>query len=225
MVKTSSVELHLHVPHNTVLVARKYDRDTDTAVLIIPDFGETILHGKYDVLCESIPFTTYLLELRGHGHSEGQWTVAHHLNDVQVLLQSLSGKFRKVFIIAHGITASLLLEWEHQQHLLQPAGMLLVAPEQQRKLGIFSHTGACRTHPRLRADLASFTMRPVRVQTPTIIFSDPAHPILKSIFGPVKVKRIQPSISHFLEDVLVALRDLQIIDVPIRFTKAKLSNR
>jgi len=180
----------------------------------MPDLGEdlTALDGAASRLA-AIGVRAFVVEHRGHGQSGGSWSLAGHLRDYRAWLWTLkeAAQGLPVIVIARGLSATLALlheEIAHRHHAPRipslPDGMLLLDPIAHGALrvprgiaAVFSRRlGACRSLSRTeRSVLRRFTLLPVRVQTPTILYAsgllhsdDPDDP-LRRVFGNARVRR------------------------------------
>lgn len=121
-------------PDGTRLLVRRWGTGK-RAVLILPALGESLSEGFYDRIASAIlarDLTVYALELRGHDLSQGWWTLNAFRVDVAYWIATLSEKHRHVYVIASGLSASVMLEYEEQAHRMPdppiPDGMLLLSP-------------------------------------------------------------------------------------------------
>jgi len=203
-------DIHVRTPDDTILLCRKRSNASgasrDTAVLVVPPLQATLAHGTYDRLCAVLPGTVYLLELRGHGLSEGKWSLQEHEKDIEFLVGELRRHFSAVMLVSFGGSASILLDMENRQRLHADA-MVLVTPD--------------------------ILPCPVRVQTPTTVFAPDA--ILHRIFGNVHLhhapwaqKLLPVEQARQAQLIRDALHELSGHERPIRFkgsTKHKLRVR
>jgi alpha-beta hydrolase superfamily lysophospholipase len=155
-------DIYLPMKDDTVLVVRKISGGSKRAVLLLPGRNEHIDLPLYqDVLSDAADAagTSYAVDLRGHGRSEGRWSMERHRADIARLLSLLHEKYAQVYVVAAGASAQVMLELEERGSKVQ--GMVLLLPE---------------------------CAKPVRVQAPTTVFvMSHSNGILKKLFGPVKV--------------------------------------
>ena len=117
---------------NTILVLQKVIpvqllsnkiRKTKIATLVLPGLGASIAAHDYfyedlgQAIANTTATTVYLAELRGHGISEGQWSLEKHRTDIITLLSILRQQYQKVLVVAHSLSASILLELENSTSL------------------------------------------------------------------------------------------------------------
>ena len=182
------------MPDDTVLVVRRFDGPLRAGVLIIPDHGKLI--ERYERLAESLQaagFNVFLLELRGHGLSEGNWSLQKHFSDIEQLLEAL--RYHKhhgaLYIIAEGVSATLLL-----QHRPAVNGVVLLDPVQEWR---------------------EVKLSPVHVQLPTrIVVGGGAPELLKKIFGPVRVVTYNGRLQwmSMVQESLITLQNNKTIPNP-----------
>ena len=211
MASTSSAEtIRPRMPDGAFLVARRHDPAEPLALaLLMPDLGEdlTALDGAASRLA-ALGVRAFVVEHRGHGQSGGSWSLAGHLRDYRAWLWTLkeAAQGLPVIVIARGLSATLALLHEEIAHRQRarpavPDGMLLLDPvargmDREPLRAIFGRLGACRGIPRReRLVLRRFSMPPVRVQTPTIIFASgpldgsAPHDPLRLVFGNARIRR------------------------------------
>ncbi|MBR9701068.1 hypothetical protein GOV11_04340 [Candidatus Woesearchaeota archaeon] len=174
-------QMHQMMPDGTRLFVRKFTGDSDKAVLVLPDVGESIDEGIYPHLQKHLSgYTSYFVDLRGHGHSHGKHILDHHWLDIQYWIIRLKKDHKRLYVIAKGLSASLLLKYEDQAHYLDrippiPDGLVLLAP-------LFEGRHSKSKDPAMK----HFFLGPVRMQTPTRIFipgKDYTTDHLKRFFG------------------------------------------
>jgi alpha-beta hydrolase superfamily lysophospholipase len=187
MESISSDDVHVRMPDDTVLVVRKFSGHERTGVLIIPDHGKEI--GRYEALAHvlhSMGCNVFLLELRGHGLSEGEWDERSHRSDIKQIISALQyhARHQSLYLVAEGTTAAMLLKEAPQAN-----GMVLLDP--------------------------AVPVEPVHVTIPVrIVLKGDAMPLLKRVFGPVVVMRydaklrwlslVQESILQFQKTATIA---------------------
>jgi len=193
-------DLYIPVADGTILIVKKIFGGRKRAVLILPGRGEQIDTPLYDDLARDAVdglTTSYTVEIRGHGRSEGRWSMDEHRKDIDHLLRLLHNVFKSVYVIASGASALVMLEREHKQLI---HGMVLLNPEK----------------PPI----------PIRVQTPTaVLVSSHDDILLKRLFGPVRTRAgwKEPFRASALERsrhvrmVFSALQELYVAEKPIRF--------
>ncbi len=125
-------------PDGTVLLLRTFSLgEPRRAILLLPDMGESLSDGLYDALARSLlsPGTVaYAVELRGHTLSQGRWSLHAHRVDIAYLIAHLRRLHGELFVVASGISASTMLEYDDQAHRFPsrmpplPSGMLLLSP-------------------------------------------------------------------------------------------------
>jgi alpha-beta hydrolase superfamily lysophospholipase len=184
-----------------LLVLRRFNGGGKRAVLIVPGMQRRISERWYDDLASSLrdeSTTTYLLELRGHGLSEGKFSLDQHRKDLELVLGLLRKRFKKIFTISHDLSASVLLSHEHNLD-----GMILIEPSLEHKK-------------------EQFRLTPVRVQTHTVIFSSNTE-VLKKVFGPTLLRNwdhhFESSAGHAagIKAIIEAVHHLYKQETPIRF--------
>ena len=195
---------HVRMPDDTVLVVRKFPGMSRAGVLIIPNHDCTIL--RYERLAESLQkcgMNVFLLELRGHGLSEGTWEPRKHDQDIAQLIEAL--RYHQyhgaLYLVAEGVSAMLLLQD-------QPAvtGMVLLDP-------------VLRWH-----DMA---LAPVHLRLPTkIVMRGGAPELLKRVFGPVSVVTYDGTHGniqwlHVVQESLLAFQNNVTMASPIRHPALK----
>jgi alpha-beta hydrolase superfamily lysophospholipase len=202
-------DLYIPTHDGTILIVRRVWGGRGKAVLVLPSEGEHISGAFYDDLGHAIAdrnTTAYLLELRGHGISEGRWSLEEHRRDIDHVIEMLHKAFHEVYVIAQGLSASLMLEREHTGQAIN--GMLLIAPRFEHKKG-----------------KQEYRLQPVRVQTPTIIFTSAHNDALRRIFGPVRIRagwaEAASQVEHMrcVHTIRDSLRELEREERPIRFPK------
>jgi alpha-beta hydrolase superfamily lysophospholipase len=164
MASTSSTE-HLRFPDDTILVIRRFQGPGARCVVVLPDFGHTV--DEYEKLCVTLSrdATVHLLELRGHGLSEGSWSHVKQRSDVEHFLAFLRKSYSHIAVVAHGFSASIMLEREATAD--RPDAMVLVAP-------VFIATAAFfKMHRRVHEHPGPFHLPPVRVRTPAVLLLPP----------------------------------------------------
>ncbi|MDD9954507.1 MAG: alpha/beta fold hydrolase [Candidatus Woesearchaeota archaeon] len=114
MAKNSSVN-GLHVHHFP---------GSEHGIVVFPGLGISSQHAFYQQLGD-LDHSVYVVELRGHGKSEGEWSLDHHRQDIAHVLREFKGKHNHLFTVASGLSASLLLEHEHMAHEQNPKGQPL----------------------------------------------------------------------------------------------------
>lgn len=203
-------DLHVPMIDGTLLVVRR-TKCGDKAVLVFPALGSTIDNDFHIDLCNIEGATTYIVELRGHGLSEGRWSLEQQREDMRHIIKLLREHFHSVYVIAHDITAALMLESE-----CDVDGMILVNPLlhtsiKSKQLGSARGQISCELHiPR------------ARVQAPTILYA--THDVLHKVSGPVKLftswkyatdtERIK-----FTNTIKNAVHDLFLEERPIRLIR------
>ncbi len=229
-------ELHHKVHDGSVQYARKYEGDSP-AILVLPDFGESLKDDFWIMLRSYLPKNvTYFVELRGHPLSSGEYSLKHHWEDIQYWVMRLQREHGNVVVVAKGLTASMLLHYESQAHLLVdrpplPEGMVLLSPWFQGKRVVWNHCRKPREHKAESKRLYNFVLSPVRVQTPTRIFiphEDFTVNHLKKIFGKCltrKVRWLHPGhrptkveLKQGLKEVGEAIASVLEEERPIRFS-------
>lgn len=133
-------------------------------VLILPDPTESIENPLYHALEHTIGHKTYAIEPRGSKLSLSRYDENMHRKDIEHWIGKLTKAHGGCIVLAKGATAGMMLEYErlsHKQRKMPPLAraMVLLDP---------SHG------------------RPVRVQTPTVIFSGGMHP---SVSGSLQFRR------------------------------------
>lgn len=238
----------------TILVARRHDPTGKprAVALLVPDLGEdlTQVDGAAALLAQR-GIRAFAVSLRGHGSSGGRWTLAGHLRDHRAWIATLSHRERgsvslPLLIIARGLSASVALlheEVTHRHHASHipplPDGMLLLDPiargasrvPRGLAAALSRRHGACNFLSReQRGVLRRFTLPPVRVQTPTILYAsgplhseDPDDP-LRRVFGNARVRRatwLHPTtrVQHLRADHEIARACVELLtaDRPHRF--------
>ena len=171
------MNIHSKMSDGKLLLVKKFVYNkSNKAILILPRVGASIKEEFYQCLGQelSVQGEVHLLELRGHKLSQGKYSVDAHWGDMQYWIVKLKKEYKEVFVVAEEMSASLLLQFESQVHTMTkslrppiPDGYVLIDPVFESK---------------------KYTLPPVRVQTPGIIFVKPQKNIdhLKKIFGTVK---------------------------------------
>jgi pimeloyl-ACP methyl ester carboxylesterase len=187
----------------TILVLRKR-AGGKSGVLIIPDDAQHIdaaFLEQLSLLLADKRRTTFLLEQRGHGMSEGRWAPHEHRADLLHIVSLVRRTYPHLFVIAFGANASVLLELEQR---LSVDGMVLVYQG-----GRFLR----------RAELPA-----ARVQTPTVLFA--AHDAARRVSGDVRLVAAWDAPRSTVENTARilqlrgALDDLAAQERPIRFATA-----
>lgn len=80
----------------------------------------------------------YLLELRGHGLSEGRWSSHTEKADVAYVVSLIKKRYR-TFILAKGASATLLLNQDTD-------GMIAISPKKSLPVRVHTPTIAINTH-------------------------------------------------------------------------------
>ncbi len=202
----------------TILIARRHDPigRPRAVVLLMPDLGEDLAQiDDAAALLAQHGIRAFAVSLRGHGTSGGRWTLAGQLRDhrawIATLRRERDSATLPLLIVARGLAASIALlheEIAHRHHAPRipalPDGMLLLDPvargASKAPRGLIAllprRQGACNALSREeRGVLRRFTLPPVRVQTPTILYAsgplhseDPEDP-LRRVFGNARVRR------------------------------------
>lgn len=241
----SRTQVHERHPDGTIMSAWVYERgNPERTLLVLPSLGEKA--GRYEGLMQSLlPENTrgYLLDLRGHGLSQGRWRLSAYRADIAYWIDKLDGPF----VIANGFSAGTMLEYEHQAHELRelpdvPCGMLLLSPiingNNLLPAGMLArnlekHFG-CRIddQKKVRDQLSHYLLGYVRVQTPTTIIiphNDPAD-LIGRVRGNVRVRRVKwlhheratrAELAAHIDILRDELGSLLQADRPIRFRAAR----
>lgn len=224
------------MPDGTILFVRRCGED-NPAILILPALGERADAHLRTLEAVAPLGTAYLMELRGHGLSEGEYSLALHRRDVLGWLRFLRRQHGHVYVVAHGLSASLLLEHEesaHRRHAEErpdlPDGMVLAEPVFGHALPRFFALRALRRrYPALRMprdarrlldDLSSFSLAPVRAQTPTVVLST-NDDILRRVFH-ARLLRTEAcgtdaQRAHLVQSIARELAHVMQQERPIRF--------
>lgn len=219
--------MHERMPDDTLLYVRRFDGDKKNVILVLPDVGESIEGGIYPALQKLLPgFTAYFVELRGHYNSQGTHTLYHHWHDIQYWVIRLKKEYDNLYVVARGLSASLLLKYEDQAHYIGenarpplPDGLILLSP---------SFTG--EGYKTKDKQLLHFRLPAVRTQTPTRIFipsKEFTTDHLKRFFGnclTIQAKWLHPgSLTRVelllgLKRVVKELKSVAAEGKPIRFS-------
>lgn len=225
---------HERMPDGIILHCRKRESRSREAVLVLPHITESITGDFYAEIERSLPsdMAAWMIELRGHGISHGAYDLGKHRDDVRHWVTRLADHHR-LFVIAVGMSASLVLQFEERANYLSasrrppmPGGMILVSPTFEG--GLPARLGSCKRPARsLAGELKEFILEPIRLQTPSRIFLPEKESIahLRRLFGSClarKVGWLHPEASSLEEragvkDVVAALEELREEDEPIRF--------
>ncbi len=137
MASVSRGEEYHRQPDGTILYGTSWrGNSAGTCILLLPNLGETLLHGRYETLCEHLSEEdrdVIALELRGHRLSQGEWSVHAFHADTAALLAYFRSRYETFVVIASGFSASVMLEYDDQAHELRPLpplpdGMVLLDP-------------------------------------------------------------------------------------------------
>ena len=212
--------MHEHMQDGTVLYYREKQGD-GPVVLLLPDVGETIRDPFWMRLQHRLGHSV-AVDLRGHGQSLGTYSYEGHWRDILHWIAKLRGQ---LYVIAKGLSASLLLHYENEAHFLHkrpplPDGMVLLDPWfEGRKTS-------------QEPNLKKYVLDPVRVQTPTRIFI-PAEEYttehLRRLFGTCMTfstkllhgKQSKAEQSVLIKDIVGALTAVQEHERPIRFRASR----
>lgn len=188
------------------------------AVLFLPSLGQSAdVHRHVARALASDDTVCYLPDLRGHGLSQGRWSLFPYRADVAYWIASLRS-YSELYVIGHGLSASTMLEYDHQAHELDdlppmPDGMLLLGPLfsgreilpegmfRMLNVRLFRKSLNCRLHDPEEAweEIARYGMHPCRIQTPAtvLVAADEQRDPLDYLSGEVKVRRV-PWLHHAL---------------------------
>lgn len=231
------MEVLHHTMHDGVVQYARMYEGKGPALIIFPDFGESIKDNFWTTIRSHLPgHAIYVVELRGHSLSGGAYTLDNHWHDIQYWILRAIKKHKEVVVIAKGLSASILLNYESQVHLLHetrrpplPVGMVLLAPWfEGRKV---SWKSCRKTSKQVLKSLRSFVLPPVRIQTPTKIFipyEDYSMGHLKKIFGTCATEKVRwlhkghnPTrieLMHGLKQISEAVDEISEAERPIRFS-------
>jgi hypothetical protein len=195
----------IHVPHNggsqsRLLIKRVGGRSR--AVLCIPARRERESDERWKRISSGLvdrQTSVYTLVMRPEGEllSGGEYRT---ISEVIALLQE---SFPMVVVVASaGVASSLLGREERGLHV---QGMVLLAPRTIVREGLLRRV--------------AFELRPVRLQTPTIIFSD--DPLMRRVFGDVRVRSLHTSGTSLPVRVIEHVRALFARDRPMRFSTVR----
>jgi hypothetical protein len=193
MANTSIDELFIPMHDSTILVVRKHS-GTRRALLVLPDHGHTIddpLYARISTACANGETAVYVLELRGHGKSEGKWSPHDHARDIKRMLDLLSKTYKAVYVLACGLSATHMLEHENAAH-----AMLLIDPKPQANYRLQTPTIIFSTS----------RMQPGLITGPVLIRHWPTE----------HSRVVEEQRMHML---LAALRELYQRERPMRFSK------
>jgi hypothetical protein len=125
MDETSSDKLRM--PDGTVLAFERHGN------------GSTAILSMGVSMPAFVGYTLLLVHPRGYGASEGAWFADGHMKDVQQLITHFKTQFSKVYVIATGEQARLLLLHELEEGVF-PDGMILLEPENVERLHVQTPT-------------------------------------------------------------------------------------
>lgn len=134
--------IHQRMPDGTILLLRRFafpaKKHSSVGVLFLPNpLAHASDQGVVFACAEMLPdkqTTSYVLQPRGTGGSEGFWSLASHRADILDWLGALRKIHKKMIVVAEGLSANILLELEEESHhrnekrRFLPDGMVLFDP-------------------------------------------------------------------------------------------------
>jgi len=196
-------DIHHRQPDGTMIYGKRWALGkTNTAILIIPNIGETLLDGYYGRFAEHLlekGTAIFILELRGHKLSEGEWSLHAYRADIAYWMAHFRSTYKHLYVVAHGFSASTMLEYDDQAHRFPsqlpplPDGMVLIDPIFSGKDLLPAHgrghkvartlLGNRAYEKKLRGmnvrfadpkafwkEMEAYVLDPVRIQTPSVLF-------------------------------------------------------